>query len=317
MRALASVKDWDQEIKRQQRSILMVLVYLTSIVVAASAMGQQRAKQDPKLKPRTVTLRTKDGIELRAFYFPSDKGKEAPTVLLVHEWQGQASPYAPLVMALNKAGCALLVPDYRGHGGSREYIDARGEKTEFNLAQMSRRDVEAIVTFDLETAKGFLKEENNEGLLNLNALIVIGIREGCVLGTQWAKRDWDFPSVGRVKQGQDVKALVLISPEKQIKGIPIDSAITDGNLIRLPMMIVAGSESPEAAEANRIGKRVEGIKKRLGRGEASGFQLSLAETALSGPSFVSDVGSVIPSIVKFVTTEVVVSETSNPWVKRE
>ncbi len=316
MRALASTKGRDQEIKQQHRRIFMVLVYLASIVVAATAMGQ-KAKPDPKLKPRTVTLKTKDGIELRAFYFPSEKGKEAQTVLLVHEWQGQASPYGPLVLALSKAGCAVLVPDYRGHGDSKEFINARGEKDQFDLARMSRQDVEAIVTFDLETAKGFLKTENNEGLLNLNALVVIGVREGCVLGAQWAKRDWGFPSVGSQKQGQDVKALVLISPEKQFKGIPIDPAINDPNLIRLPMMIVAGAESPEAAEARRLAKRVEGIKKRLGRGEATGFQLSMANTALSGPSLVSDVGGVIPAIVKFVTTEVVISDSTNPWVERD
>ena len=316
MRTLAPTKDMDQEIKQQHRRIFMVLVYLASIVVAATAMGQ-RPKQDPKLKPRTVTLKTKDGIELRAFYFPSEKGKEAPTVLLVHEWQGQASPYGPLVLALSKAGCAVLVPDYRGHGGSREYINARGEKSEFNLAQMSRNDVEAIVNFDLETAKGFLKEENNKGLLNLNALVVIGVREGCVMGAQWASRDWGFPSIGRLKQGQDVKAMVLISPENVVKGIPLDSAIMNPNIVRLPMMIVAGNESPEASEAARIAKRVEGVKKRLGRGEATGFQLMMANTALSGPSLVNDVGSVIPAIVKFVTNEVVVSDSSNPWVERE
>ena len=190
-------------------------------------------------------------------------------------------------------------------------------RAEFNLSQMSRQDVEAIVNFDLETAKGFLKDENNEGRLNLNALVVIGVREGCVLGAQWAKRDWAFPSVGRLKQGQDVKAMVLISPEKQIKGVPIDPAISDPNLIRLPIMIVAGSESPEASEARRIGKRVEGYKTRLGRGEASGFELSMPGTALSGPSLVSDVSSVIPAIVKFVTSEVVVSDTTNPWVERQ
>jgi alpha-beta hydrolase superfamily lysophospholipase len=346
--------DRDHENRQRLHRLFMFLVYLAAIVVSATAMGQtpkpptgtapsakpqnpkppataapapttrapvaQASKskaQDPKFKPREVTLNTKDGIELRAFYFPSEKGKEAPTVLLIHEWQGQASPYSKLVTALNKAGCAVLVPDYRGHGGSREYTDARGQKAEFNLAQMSRRDVEAIIGLDLEKAKGFLKDENNDEMLNLNALVVIGVGEGCVMAAQWAMRDWAFPSVGRVKQGQDVKALVLISPEKQVKGIPIDPAATDPNLIRLPMMIVAGTDSPEAAEANRLAKRIEGLKTKLGRGEATGFQLSLANTELSGPSLVNDFPSVIPAIVKFVTSEVVVNEETNPWVNRK
>ncbi len=317
MRALAATNDRDREICRRQR-VFMVLIYLASIVVAATAVGQRpKSKQDPKLKPRQEKLRTKDGIELRAFYFPSEKGKEAPVVLLVHEWQGQASPYASLVRALNQAGCAVLIPDYRGHGGSQTYIDARGQSKEFDIARMSRRDAEAIVTFDLEKAKGYLKEENNEGLLNLNALIVIGVREGCVLAAQWAKRDWSFPSVGRNKQGQDVKALIMISPEKQLKGISIDSAIMDPNLLRLPIMIVAGAGSPEVSEAKRLGKRIEGIKKRMGRGEAEGFQLSLAKTSLSGPALVTEVSSVIPAIVKFINEEVEVSDTVNPWIERE
>lgn len=293
------------------------LICIVSIMVASTAMGQKK-KQDPRLKPRVVSLKTKDGITLRAFYFPSEKGKQAPTVLLVHEWEGQASPYQSLVLALNKAGCAVLVPDYRGHGGSREYTDVRGKTAKFNLAQMSKRDVEAIVSYDLEKAKGFLKDENNDGLLNLNALAVIGVREGCVLAAQWAKRDWSFPSVGRVKQGQDVKALVLISPEKQIKGIPIDSAIRDINLVKLPVMIVAGADSPEASEAERLAKLLEGMKKRIGRGEASGFNVSMLDTALSGPSLlVSDVGKVSSGIVNFITKEVVVDDSNNAWVERQ
>jgi hypothetical protein len=83
------------------------------------------------------------------------------------------------------------------------------------------------------------------------------------------------------------------------------------------MMIVAGTDSPEAAEANRLAKRIEGLKTKLGRGEATGFQLSLANTALSGPSLVNDVAPVIPAIVKFVTSEVVVNEETNPWVNRK
>lgn len=319
MRALAATSDRG-DVSRLRPQVLMVLVYLAAIVVAATATAQkpkQDPKQDPKLKPRPVTLKTKDGIDLTAYYFPSDKGKEAPTVLLVHEWQGQASPYVKLVVALRNAGCAVLVPDYRGHGGSKEFVNARGDKETFNLAQMSRQDVENIILFDLEKAKGFLKEENNKGELNLNALIVIGVREGCVMAAHWAQRDWSFPSVGKMKQGQDVKALVLISPEKQVKGTGIDQPLSNPNLLRLPMMIVAGSASPEAEEANRIAKRVEAIKKRIGRGEASGFELKLFDTTLSGPALVNDVASVVPAITNFVKTEVKISADENPWVERD
>lgn len=321
MRALAAVRDDDEATKRNR--LRVVLVYLVAIIVsgmvmAATASAQRPKKAtDPKLKPRRVSLKAKDGVQLNAFYFPSDKGKEAISVLLVHEWKGQASPYGPLVLALRNAGCAVLVPDYRGHGGSKKYVDYRGNEVTFNLAQMSKRDVENIISLDLERAKAFLKEENDEENLNLNALVVIGVREGCVMASHWAQRDWSFPSVGRMKQGQDVKCLVFISPTKQVKGIGIDPTLSNPNLIQLPMMIVAGESSPEASEAHRLAKRVEAVKRRIGRGEASGFNLLMVDTPLSGPSLVNDVSAVIPSIAKFVKSQVVISEDENPWIKRE
>ena len=312
MRVLTATRNGKEETNR--RRLLMVWVYLAAIVVASTALGQQ--KEDPKLKPRPVTLKTKDGIELTAYYFPTDKGKDARTVLLVHEWQGNSGPYIKLVLALRDAGCAVLAVDYRGHGRSKHYTNARGEKDEFNTAQMSKRDVENIINVDLEKAKGFLKEENNEGNLNLNALVVIGVGEGCVMAARWAQRDWSFPSVGRMKQGQDVKALVFISPDKQIKGTGIDPTLTNQAILRLPIMIVAGSDSPEAAEAKRIGKRIESMKKRMGRGQASGFDFKLPDAKLSGASLVNNVSAVIPAITKFVQSEVPVSADVNPWIER-
>ncbi len=317
MRAIAATNN-DHTRSTGQR-LLMVLLYLAAVMAASTAFAQGRtgAKKE-KPKPRTVTLKTKDGIKLSAYYFPSDQEKKAIPVLLIHEWQGQASPFAKLVMALNKAGCAVLIPNYRGHGSSKEYIDVRGETREFNLAQMSKRDVENIIAYDLEKAKSFLKDENNAETLNLNALVVIGVREGCVMAARWAQRDWNFPSIGNVKQGQDVKALVLISPKKQIKGVAIDPTLTDRNIISLPIMVVAGKSSEEADEAERIGKRIQSFKKRLGRGVAEGFDLAMPNNKLSGAALINEQSSgVIPVITNFVKSQVTISDDENPWIERD
>ena len=181
---------------------------------------------------------------------------------------------------------------------------------------MSKRDVQNIILMDLEKAKGFLKTENDEGLLNLNALVVVGVREGCVMASHWAARDWSFPSVGRMKQGQDVKALVMISPEKQIKGVAIDPVLKDPNLLNLPILIVRGKTSPQAKETLRIAKRIEGWKKKVGGGTASGFQLQTIDTSLSGPTLINEDSKVIPAIVKFIQDEVQISKNENPWIQR-
>jgi len=288
----------------------LMTLCVTSVVSAQEA--------DAK-KYRTVELRTNDGLKLRAFYFPSEKGKQAKTVLLVHEWRGQASPYRKLVDALQKSGCAVLVPDYRGHGGSRTQINSKGQKEDLDAAQMSKRDIESIIKHDMEKAKAFLKDENNKENLNLNALVVVGVGEGCVMAAHWAQRDWSFRTVGRLKRGQDVKGLVFISPAKQVKGVPIDPMLSSRSvLLQLPIMIVSGAESADAEEAERIARQVETAKKKLQReSTAKGFEFKRYKTGLSGASLVTDIPAVIPAITKFIDTEIKVSERRNPWVPRE
>ncbi|WP_242632108.1 alpha/beta hydrolase [Rubripirellula amarantea] len=301
-----------------RRALTSLFVFLIAIAVANTALAQRKPKteEDDRYKPRPVKLKTKDGVTLRAFYFPSEKGKNAITVLFVHEWQGQSSPYVPLIAALRSAGCAVLVPDYRGHGGSMEYIDVTGKPQKFDVSRMSKVDVQNIIRIDLEKAKGFLKEENNAENLNLNALVVVGVREGCILASHWASIDWSFPSVGSIKQSQDVKALVLISPEKQLKGLPIEPPLRDPNILQLPIMIVAGQTSPEAKDAERIGRRIEGAKKRAGGGTVSGFESLMIDTSLTGPSLVSNEPKVIPAIVDFITKSVPINDEENPWIER-
>ena len=301
--------------RTKRHQVFAIFVFLVAFVTATTAVAQTRAKKE-KPKLRTLSLTTKDGIKLRAFYFPSEKKKNAIPVMLIHEWGGQASPYGKLVRELNKAGCAVLVPDFRGHGGSKTYIDARGNNKDFNLAQMSQRDVGNIVAYDLEEAKSFLKDENNAGKLNLNALVVIGVREGCVLASHWAQRDWRWHSVGNIKQGQDVKAMIFVSPDKQVKGLAIDPTLTDVNLLGLPIMIVAGNDSPEASEAKRVAKRIEAKKRVMGRGETTGFELVMPKTKLSGAALVNESSTVIPKIADFITTHVDSGDQGHPWVER-
>ncbi len=317
----------DRRISRIARRVLLAVAVFAFVLhgglthSGSQAMAQPAAKakskEDPKLKPRWETMKTKDGISIRAFYAPSAKGKDAIPVMIIHEWQGQGSPYEPLVNALRAAGCAVIVPEYRGHGTSRSYTDNTGQTKEFNISTMNKGDIDNIIAYDFEEVKQFLKKENNAGNLNLNALTLIGIREGAIMSMHWAVRDWSFPSVGRLKQGQDVKCLVLVSPEKNHKGLAIDPTLRSAAITQLPTMIVAGEESPESSEAKRIGKQIESVKKRLSRGEAKGFRLDMVPTSLSGAGLIREAPPVVPLIVKFIVANVTISDDSNPWVDRQ
>ena len=108
MKALATT----QQERSRRRPVTLAVIYACVVAVAVILMSSKASAQATKKnevpKPRPVTLKTKDGIKLRAFYFPSDKKKAAIPVLLIHEWQGQASPYVRLLVALRDAGCAVL-----------------------------------------------------------------------------------------------------------------------------------------------------------------------------------------------------------------
>ena len=291
----------------------------TAVLMAVGAAGTVHAQskkkdEDPALQPRREILTTKDKVKINAFYFPSSEGKKAVPVMVVHEWKGQAGPYMKLFLELRKAGFAVVALEYRGHGQSKTFTNTRGEEQDYNLAVMGRRDAEAIIRYDIEEVKQFMKEENNAGRLNLNALAMIGIGEGAIMAGYWSAQDWKVPSVGRMKQGQDVKALVYVSPEKNAYGMAMAGPLGDSNLVRLPTLIAAGKGSPQGREASKLGSRLEGMKKRLNRGKASGYELLLANTNLSGPALVNEDSTVIPKIVSFLKANL--SEDANPWVDR-
>ncbi|QEF96770.1 Alpha/beta hydrolase family protein [Stieleria maiorica] len=300
-------------------SVRVATIAFTLALVMPSTLSAQGAKKKvaPPPQPGPVKLPTKDGLELAGYYFGSNKGKEAIPVMIVHEWKGQKAPYGKLCTALRDAGCAVLALDYRGHGGSREYTDPSGTTQEFDLERMRKQHVLAIVKYDLDAAKAFLEKENNEGKLNLNALVVIGVREGCVLAAGWTQRDWSFVPVGTRKQGQDVKALVLVSPKRLLKGVPIESSLGVPTVAALPTMMVVGEGSEEQSDTSRIYKRLEAAKKRISGGkDPEGLELMEVKQPLGGPFLVNESAKVIPEIVKFVTSQVPISDTDNPWIER-
>ncbi|HBJ35670.1 MAG TPA: alpha/beta hydrolase [Planctomycetaceae bacterium] len=291
---------------------------------AAPVAGQRPAtpparpgvKAPERPQPKTITLTTADGVAIRTIYFPSDKGKEAVPVILMHEWQGQASPYGGLVKALWDAGCAVVVPEFRGHGGSKEQ-EVAGLKREFDVSRMGKADVMGMITGDLEAVKKFLVEENNAQRLNLNALTLIGVREGAILASHWAVRDLNFPSVGALKQGQDVKAMVLISPERVIKGVSLEEAVNDRIFVQLPFQIIVGKTSRQASETDRFHKKLEGLKKRMARGEVKDLQYLALPTSLDGASLINDVPGVIEKVKVFIETTMIANAGRIPWVDRQ
>ncbi len=203
-------------------------------------------------------LLTRDGVVLKATFFPSNKGKDAVPLILLHTWKGDRREYSALAPLLQKAGHAVLVPDLRGHGESTLQQIGNASRT-LDAAKFTRADFERMVAYDMETLKSFLMTKNNEGELNIEKLGVVGAEMGASVALDWARLDWSWPLLAGKKQGQDVKALALLSPELSFRGLNGKAAMSHPAVrSQLSMLIAVGSrDSKSLSEAKRLYSMVE------------------------------------------------------------
>jgi pimeloyl-ACP methyl ester carboxylesterase len=196
-----------------------------------SKPAKPESKKEKLPESKDTVLLTNDGLKLATTYYPGTKGKDSVPVVLLHAQKGSRKDYAELAVDLQRLGHAVLVPDLRGHGESTEL---RGRRSALSAVDLSRADYLRMVTGDMEAVKDFLREENNKGNLNIEKLCVVGAEMGASVALTWTQFDWSHPPVGVFKLGQDVKALVLISPEWSTPGLPLKPVLTTSNA-RFPL----------------------------------------------------------------------------------
>jgi len=75
---------------------------------------------------------------------------------------------------------------------------------------------------------------------------------GSVVALNWTARDWAWPELPSGKQGQDVKALVLISPEWTFRGLRINEALADPRVRQdISVMILVGRGNNKLFQESR------------------------------------------------------------------
>ena len=230
-----------------------------------SSLDKQPLKSEPSIE-RVKKLETSDGVPLELAYYPP-KGKSLATVLLVHDLDGSEKTLRRLALGLQESGCAVVVPDLRGHGGSKSDLldlDISKKKLLSNQIRMipasggGRIRRTARIKGDLETVRMWLEEKGAEDGPNLDQLCVIGSGLGGTLAAIWTAADWNWIPNTKGPQGQQVRALILISPVWSGPGISITNALnarTTFNelevkplLERLPVMIIAGSNDRQSSQ---------------------------------------------------------------------
>lgn len=278
----------------------------------------------PKIpEPEDLTLETKDGVTLRATFYGGYNKKDSVPVILIHGWEGARGEYHGLALALQSRGHAVIAPDLRGHGQSTVQKLPDGTTKELDPGKFRQAELDAMV-LDVEACKKFLMEKNNLGELNINALCVVGAEFGSILALRWSALDLTAPPLLAFKQGQDVKALVLLSPMQTFKGVTIRDALAVPALKgELSMMIVAGKQdSKGTAEAKRLHSSLQTFHPKVPNDpeEARKKQdlfLVQEDTSLAGTKLLGGGLPVLAKIANFVDLRLVKRMNEFPWSDRK
>ena len=297
----------------------------------AKAQTPEKEKDAPPPAPKPIWLETKDGWRIHCLYYaPKEdvrEGKEVVPIIMLHGWGGQGGEYGFLAVGLQTYGYAVMVPDLRGHGRSvgrrkpdGDYLTVKYDDPK-NFGPIEAKNM----VNDVESAKKWLVAKNNEGEVNIEMLCVIGAEFGAALATNWAALDWSWPVTTAGKQGQDVKALVLLSPSMQnAKGYTCTVALgTPAITQNLSVSIAVGEKNREAlSAAKRIYSRLESARPKLppDEGERERKQSVFwvpADTDLQGTRLLDRNLPINVEILKFLKRRLLWKQEDYPWSERK
>jgi pimeloyl-ACP methyl ester carboxylesterase len=164
-------------------------------------------------KGKSVVIETVDGVKLKGTLYASPRGKDAPTVLMLHNFEkgkggsSQVDGWQEFAAKLHGKGYSVLTFDFRGHGESTaiDPMQFWSNAFPFNMAIPGRNKnpqpetisqtnfgtgYYPILVNDIAAAKAYLDRQNDSGTLNTSNLIVLGAGEGATLGILWMETEW-------------------------------------------------------------------------------------------------------------------------------
>lgn len=303
---------------------LVAAVWLSGL---AAASGQDN-KADAKIPdPEDITRDSKDGVVLRMTYFPGTLGKKSAPVILLHGWGGQRGDMEPLAKYLQSLGHTCLSVDLRGHGESvkGKFTEKNGEtgfkdldKNDFQKAHME------AMALDVEAAKKFLLDKNNAGECNIEALGIVACDVSCLVAMRWSIHDWSVQNLPAFKLGQDVKALVLLSPVNSHKAYVAPDFFTNPYTRKnISVLLAAGEEDAKSvSEIKRLNSKLQSFHpKPSGNRELDAktqdlFLVEAPKTNLGGAKLLTPVLPVMKNIGVFFNLRLVEKQDTYTWSER-
>lgn len=269
--------------------------------------------EDIDLKDKNGLPLTKDRLLIKATFYPGLQKEKTVPIIMLHGAKGNRTEYAALATFLQEQhGHAVLVPDLRGHGDSIKF--ANSTKT-VDASKLKPEDYDMMVA-DVEACKKFLIQKNNAKELNIEKLCVIGSEMGAVVAMNWAVTDWAWPPLAGVKQGQDVKALVLLSPQFQVVGGRLNmTAPLKEEMIQKQFSVALLYGSVNSRKAGQDAERLQTSLSRFHIGNEPTFYFEEMKTSLQGIKMLAAPGlPVMDLIATFIKLRLV--EKDFPWKER-
>lgn len=298
----------------------LVAVMTAFLLTSAAGLLAQESRHE-------VLRSAADGFPIHITYYPaaadgSGNSMNAPVVILLPgagesrlTWDKNSSPRQtdPFPVELQKRGYAVIAVDLRKHGES--VIPGKEDK-------IRPLDYEWMFKSDLVAVKGFIYDEHQKQRLNMAKTAVIGSGMSAPLALAFAELDWKLPPyddapipANRTPRGQDVKALILLSPDASAGRVQSSRSL---NYLKTPVLglslqIIAGSEEARAfKQAESLYQVFEGPNK-----DKAGSRLELVSPKVADQGLTlmtKDVRLAYLPMLKFLDTNL--KGLSIPWQDR-
>jgi pimeloyl-ACP methyl ester carboxylesterase len=252
--------------------LAVLLAALCASGPSATLRAAQKKDAEGGMAAEPHTLETDDGLNLKIKYYRSAAEKDAAVVVLLHMKDQNKRVWEPdngFAKTLQARGFAVITVDLRYHGeskvggaapaGNANQGKPKGKKDAGMALKVG--DFQAMVALDMEAVKKFIFDEHQAGRLNMNKMGIIGPEMGASIAVAYTNLDWDkepyedgLPGY-ETPRGQDVRALILISPEETFHGSGIKMAqqmprIRDNK--QISVFICSGNDPKDEAQAKKI-----------------------------------------------------------------
>ncbi|HCS54972.1 hypothetical protein [Rubinisphaera sp.] len=233
---------------------------LMFLLVSSSALQAQ----DEHIETHTLT--TKDRWPIHITYYKHAGNRDTPVVILLHDQRGDRRVWtAGFANQLWTKGYAVIAADLRKHGESKLDNDSGNPS---DVGDVKPDDYKKMVAYDMDAIKDFIFSEHQEQNLNMRKTGIIAPEFSSIIALNFAMVDWqqkpydDAPTPQmRTPRGQDIRAMVLISPMNSVRGLTTVAPLRlmrNGGLPIAFLFCVGAEDTLDKGETQRLYNQIAG-----------------------------------------------------------